>query len=70
MDLKNNSITLGELLKNPKAKMLLERELPQYMKHPMVGMAQGLPLSTVIGFAKGNISQDKLSMLLIKLKEI
>ncbi|MFA5657836.1 MAG: hypothetical protein WC900_00945 [Oscillospiraceae bacterium] len=70
MDLKNNSITMGELLKNPAAKALLERELPQYMKHPMLSLAKNMPLSGIIGFSKGYVSPEKINMLLIRLKEL
>ena len=70
MDLKNNGITFGELLKNPRAKALLEREIPQYMKQPMLSIAQNMSLSGIIGISRGHISQEKVNILLSQLKEL
>jgi len=71
MDLRNNSITLGEILKNPEAKELLHKELPQYFNNPMLmGMARGMSLTNILGIASGMISKEKQQELLTKLKAI
>ncbi len=44
MDLKNYNITVGEVLKNPQAKAMLQKELPMIMRHPMLPMANAIPL--------------------------
>ena len=36
MDLRNNNITVGELLDNPKSRAVFQRRFGRYLKHPMV----------------------------------
>ena len=47
MDLKNYNITVGEVLKNPQAKAMLQKELPMIMRHPMLPMANAIPLRDI-----------------------
>ncbi len=68
MNLKNNSITIGELLSNPKAKQILVREFPQYANHPLIGMAGYMPLSKVLNMASGKVPKDKLLRTIEELK--
>ena len=39
MNLKNNRITLGELLDNPASHAVLQRRFPTLLRHPMLNMA-------------------------------
>ena len=52
MDLKNYNITVGEVLKNPQAKAMLQKELPMIMRHPMLPMANAIPLRDAVHFGK------------------
>ena len=45
MNLKNYQITVGEVLQNPQAKAMLQKELPMVMRHPMLPMANAIPLN-------------------------
>ena len=45
MDLRNNNITVGELLDNPKSRAVFQRRFGRYLKHPMVGAARSLSLA-------------------------
>ena len=45
MDLKQNQITVGELLQDPRAKAVFQRRFGKWMKHPMVQAARSLTLS-------------------------
>ena len=47
MNLKNGQITVGEVLSNPNARALLQREYPALINHPMLGMARGMTLNQV-----------------------
>lgn len=59
MDLKQDQITVGELLSNQKAREVLNRRFPAVMRSHMVKMATGLKLSTVLDLAKGRVpAQD------------
>lgn len=70
MDLKNNSITVGQVLAYGPARALLYRELPMIMNHPMVGMARNMTLNQVMGFAQGRVPQQKINQVLAKLRQV
>lgn len=40
--------TLGELIDNPKAKAVLDRQLPGLSTNPMVAMAKGMTLNMIL----------------------
>lgn len=70
MNLKNNNITVGELLSNPKSKAILTQEFPEYVNHPLVNFVSYMPLKKVLDYSKGKVSQDKIIKTLEKLKKI
>lgn len=70
MNLRNNNITVGELMKNPQAKQLLQRELPEYMSGSLLALAQGMTLNTVIGFSSGRVPREKIARLIAELEKI
>ena len=51
MDLKNNRITVGELLDDPKARAVFQRRFGKWMKHPMVAASRTLTLSQLMEMA-------------------
>lgn len=70
MDLRNNNITVRELLDNPKARQLLMRELSGYVNPQMLSFASNMSLKTVIGFSRGRMPPQKVEDLLNQLKEL
>ena len=50
MDLKNNQITVGELLDHPGAKGVLTRRFPLVMKKPLTGVARTVTLEQLVAF--------------------
>ena len=50
MDLKNNKITVGELLDHPGAKALLTKRFPLVMKKPLTGAARTVTLEQLTAF--------------------
>lgn len=70
MNLKNYNITVGEVLQNPQARALLQRELPMIMRHPMLPMANAIPLRDIINNAGGYVSQKKIQSILQQLKRL
>ena len=44
MDLRQNQITVGELLQDPRARAVFQRRFGKWMKHPMVQAARSLTL--------------------------
>lgn len=70
MNLKNYNITVGEVLQNPQAKAMLQKELPMVMRHPMLPVARAIPLKDVMSYAGGYISPKKMQSILDKLSKI
>lgn len=71
MDLRNGRITVGELWQNPKARAILQREFPQFAGNPMLlRMGMGMPLSKVLGFARGRVPQAKIDQVLEALQKL
>ena len=50
MDLKNNKITVGELLDHPGAKALLTKRFPMVMKKSLTGAARTVTLEQLTAF--------------------
>ena len=70
MNLKNGQITVGEVLSNPNARALLQREYLALLNHPMLGMARGMTLNQVLGMARGKVSQQQVNRLFEQLSRI
>lgn len=70
MNLNNLNITVGELLQNPKAKLVLSREFPTLINTPIVKLYRQMPLRQVMQYAKGKVPQDKIRRIIKELEEI
>ena len=70
MDLKNNQITVREILSNPQAVALFHRELPALASSPMLRMSQSLTLESLLRLAKGNLPSQQIQRILKDLQEI
>jgi len=70
LDLRNNQITVGELLRNSKSREILQREFPEIMRNPMIRMAGNMSLSRVLQYARGQVPQSKIDKVLVELQEV
>ena len=70
MDLKQNQITVKELLANPKSRAVFERRFGKWMKHPLVGAAHSLSLAQLMDLAKVSIPQSVIRETLEELKRV
>ena len=52
MDLKNNRITAGELLDDPRSRAVFQRRFGKWMKHPMLAAGRSLTLGQLMELAK------------------
>lgn len=50
-----DTTTLGQLLDDPDARAIIDELVPELPDHPMVGMAKGMPVNTVLAFAGGQV---------------
>lgn len=51
VDLRHNTITVKELLDNPKSRAVFQRRFGKLMRHPMVGAAHSLTLAQLAEMA-------------------
>lgn len=52
MDLRNQTITVGELLDNPKSKAVFQRRFGKLIQHPLVSASRSLTLKQLVEMAK------------------
>ncbi len=70
MNLKNNKITVGELLDYAPAKAVFLRRFPMAMRHPMLGAARTVTLEQLISMAGNYIPQKKIQETLEELRGV
>lgn len=70
MNLKNNKITVGELLAYAPAKAVLQRRFPMVLRHPMLGAARSVTLEQVVDFAKSYIPEKTITETLRELQKV
>ena len=70
LDLKNNSITVGELLDNPKSKAVFQRKFGRWMKHPMVAAGRSLTLAQLMELAGVYLPRKVIDDTLKELREL
>lgn len=70
MNLKNNRITVGELLDYAPAKTVIQKRFPMVTRHPMVGAARTMTLEQILAVAKDYIPQKKLEEALNELRKV
>jgi len=70
MDLRNNQITVRELLSNPNSKAVFQRRFGKWLKHPLVGAAQSLTLAQLMELAKVYIPQATIRDTLDELRKL
>ena len=51
MNLRNNQITVGELLDDPRSAAVFQRRFGRWMKHPMVAAGRSLTLAQLMELA-------------------
>lgn len=52
---------ISAILANPAAKAIVDRHLPGFSTHPMIGQAGSLTLRAVQNFARGAIPDEKIT---------
>lgn len=58
-----NTTTLGQLLDDPEARAIIDELVPELPTHPMIGMAKGMPVNTVLSFAGGQVDPAVIDQL-------
>lgn len=70
MNLRNNKITVGELLDYPPARAVFQRRFPMAMRRPMQGAARTVTLEQLISVVGGYIPEKKIQETLEELRGV
>lgn len=70
MNLRNNTITVGELLDDPRSRAVFQRRFGKFMKHPMVSAARSLTLSQLAEMAAVYLPQKTIQDTLRELERL
>ena len=70
MDLKNNHITVRELLDNPASRAILERRFPEAIRLPIIAKSGSLTLERAVKLVSAYISQQSIRETLRELQEL
>lgn len=68
MDLRNNQITVGEILAYPEAKALLKKEFPEVANPFLLSLAHDMALARILELAKDRYPQEKIAEVLTRLQ--
>lgn len=68
MDLRDNNITIGELMKNPAARQIGVREFPQLMNRTALAIVRDMSLGQVLSMFGGGLSRERIERILKELK--
>ena len=64
--------TLGELLNDPRAKAVLDQQLPGFSNNPMVAMVKGMSLNMILSMpqaAQLGITKEKANAILAEINK-
>lgn len=70
MNLRNNEITVGEIISNAEAKALLKKEFPDVMNPFMLQLARSMTLARILDLGKDRYPPEKISRVLAELEAI
>ena len=70
MNLKNNRVTVGELMDYAPAKAVIQKRFPMVMRHPMMGAARTMTLEQILAVAQAYVPQKKLEEALSELRKV
>lgn len=70
MDLRQNQITVAELLQDPRSRAVFQRRFGKWLKHPMAQAAQSLTLSQLSEMAAVFLPKKTIEETIQELKRI
>ncbi len=70
MDLRQNQITVRELLQNPKSRQVFQRRFGKWLNHPLVGRAQSLTLAQLAQMAGAYLPQRVIQDTIDELRKL
>ena len=70
MDLKNNRITIGEILVSPRGRAILNRNFPVMMNPFLLVIAEKMILDNILKLAQGPNAQEQKDKMIADLRAV
>ena len=70
LDLRNNRITMGELLADPRSRQVLARHFPQAMDLPILAKAGTMTLATAMKLGAAYVPRKAIEAALAELRQL
>lgn len=70
MDLRNNQITVQELLADPRAREVLARRFPQVIHRPIVAQSEGMTLERAMKLGAAFVPRKSIQAALAELQAL
>ena len=70
MDLKNQTITVGELLDDPRSRAVFQRRFGQFLNNPLVKAGRSLTLAQLVTLASTRLPQQVIRETLEELRRV
>ena len=70
LNLRNNKITVGELLDDPRSRGVFQRRFSHLMRNPMVEAGRSLTLEQLIALARTKLPQKVIEETLEELRRV
>ena len=68
MNIRGGNITVGEIMRNPRGRAIIQREFPNLINTPMFRLAQNMPLNKVAAHWGHHVGQTKVNALVEELR--
>ncbi|MBE7190412.1 MAG: hypothetical protein INR67_19145 [Jatrophihabitans endophyticus] len=65
-----STTSMRVVLKDPTARAIFDELVPEIPKHPMIRLAKGMPVATVLGLAANDLPADRLDELRRRLEAL
>lgn len=70
MDLKDNKIKMGELLKNEEASKIIKREFSEFYTPMLIALSRNMSLESVLSLAQGKVDGARIDRALDALRAV
>lgn len=70
MNLRNNQITLGELLDDPQSRAILQKNFGDLLSHPLLSKARNMTLAQILDLGKKQLQPQVVAQTLAELQAL
>ena len=70
VDLRNNTVKMGELMKNREANAIIRREFAEFCTPMFIALSRGMTLESVLSLARGKVAKERIDRTLDALRAL